>query len=144
MAIIKRETTVKASADSVWISLIDDPNRWGEWLTPIRGVEERVEEPVREGLEFHVQLGKLSAKVKVTEAVPGSRLRWKAGPGMMMAMGMSMRGTLEFQPVNGATHVFLRMVTPMMMGPMMRMMSGLNPKEEMTKTIERIRVLSNT
>lgn len=141
MAVIKRETTVKASADSVWANLIYDPNRWGEWLTPIKSVEERVGESVREGLEFHVQLGRLSAKVKVTEAVPGQRLKWKAGPGMMMAMGMSMRGTLEFRSVNGSTQVFLKMVTPMMMGPMMRMMSGLNPKEEMTKTITQIKRL---
>ncbi|MEE9248021.1 MAG: SRPBCC family protein [Dehalococcoidia bacterium] len=142
MAVIKRETTVKAPSDDVWANLIHDPNRWGEWLTPIRGVEERVRESVREGLEFQVLIGKLSGKIKITEAVPGRKLRWKAGPGMMMAMGMSMRGTLEFQPVNGSTHVFLKMVTPMMMGPMMKMMSGLNTKEEMTKTIGMIKRLS--
>lgn len=142
MAIIKRETLVKAPADTIWDKLISDPNQWGDWLTPIRGFEERVDGPVRKGLEFHVRLGKISAKIKVTEVLPGRRLKWKAGPGMMHMMGMTMRGRLEFQPRNGSTQVLLRMVTPMMMGPMMKMMSGLNSKEEMTKTIERIKLLS--
>ena len=142
MAIIKRETLVKAPVDTIWDKLISDPNRWGDWLTPIRSLEERVNGSIRKGLEFNVRLGKMGAKVRVTEVVPGRRLRWKVGPGMMLMMGMGMRGTLEFQPRNGSTHVHLRMVTPMMMAPMMGMMSGLKPKEEMTKTIELIKLLS--
>ena len=138
MAIITRETTVNASPETIWAGLIDDPNKWGDWLTPIRGVEERVGGLVEEGLEFDIRLGKIGAKIRVTEADRGRRLRWKAGPGMMLMMGMAMRGTLELQSHNGSTRVLLRMVTPMMMAPMMQMMSGLNSKEEMTATIERI------
>ena len=140
MAVIKKETFVNAPADKVWATLINDPNRWDEWLTPVRALEERVTGSVREGLEFHITLGKIGgAKIKVVEAVPGRLLRWNAGPGMMHMMGMPMRGTLELEPRDGSTHVFLKMVTPMMMAPMMGMMSGLNPNEEMTKTIERIK-----
>ncbi len=143
MATIKRETTVRTSGDEIWTALIDDPNRWPDWLTPVRGLEERVSGPVRAGTQFNIRLGKLSGRIRVTEAVKGQRLRWKAGPPMMLAMGMGMKGSLEFQGVrNGSTHVQLRMKTPMMMGPMMKMMSGLNPKDEMTKTINRIKDLS--
>lgn len=143
MAVIKRETVVNAPPEKIWSTLIEDPNRWTEWLTPIRALEERVTGSIREGLEFHIQLGKIGgAKVKVIEAAPGRLLRWNAGPGMMHMMGMPMRGTLEFQRRNGATYVYLKMVTPMMMAPMMGMMSGINPKEEMDKTIERIKRLS--
>lgn len=144
MAIIKRETTVSASPDKVWAKLINDPNGWPQWLTPVRSVEEKVAGSVREGLEFDVKLGKLGGKIKVTEATAGKRLQWKAGPAMMVAMGMAMRGTLDFETKNGGTRVFLRMVTPMMMAPMMGMMSGLNSTEEMTKTIDRIKRLSES
>lgn len=141
---ITRETTVRATGDAIWSSLIEDPNRWTEWLTPVRGIEEKVGVPVRVGTEFSVRLGKMGGKVRVTEATKGQRLRWKAGPSMMMAMGMAMKGTLELERTgNGATHVVLKMTTPM--GPMgsmmMRMMAGLNPKNEMTATINRIKSL---
>jgi hypothetical protein len=62
---------------------------------------------------------------------------------MALAMGMGMKGSLEFQEAgNGSTRVVLTMKSPMMMGPMMKMMAGLNPKDEMTKTINRIKQLS--
>lgn len=145
MATIVREATVNATGDSIWSSLIEDPNHWTEWLTPIRSLEERVSGPVRQGTEFGIRLGNLSGKFRVIEVAKGERLRWKAGPAMMLAMGMGMKGTLEFQRAgNGATRVLLRMKTPMMMGPMMKMMSGLNPKDEMTKTIARIKSLSES
>lgn len=143
MATIVREETVNAPGETIWSKLIDDPSHWVEWLTPVRGLEERVRGPVRSGTTFGVRLGKLSGKIRVLEAAVGERLRWKAGPAMMLAMGMGMKGTLEFQRAgNGRTRVRLTMRTPMMMGPMMRMMSGLDPKEEMTKTIARIKNLS--
>jgi hypothetical protein len=58
---------------------------------------------------------------------------------MMHMMGMPMRGTLVLNQHDGGTRVSLRMVTPMMMAPMMGMMSGLKPKEEMDKTIQAIK-----
>jgi hypothetical protein len=140
---IRREATVQATGDRIWEQLIADPNGWSRWLTPVRGVEEHVSGPTHEGTEFSVRLGKIGGKVKVTEAVPGQRLRWKAGPAMMLAMGMGMRGTLELRRGgNGATRVLLEMRTPAMMTPMMKMMSGLDPEREMTQTISRIRELS--
>jgi len=143
MATITREATVQATGDAIWGSLIEDPNRWTDWLTPVRGLEERVKPPVHDGLEFSVRLGKISGKIRVTEATRGKRLRWRAGPPMALAMGMGMKGSLEFQQAgNGSTRVVLKMKSPMMMGPMMKMMAGLNPKDEMTKTINRIKQLS--
>lgn len=113
MATVTREATVKATGESIWSSLIEDPNRWTDWLTPVRGLEERVKQPVHDGLEFSVRLGKISGKIRVTEATRGKRLRWNAGPPMALAMGMGMK-----------------------------MMAGLDPKDEMTKTINRIKQLS--
>ncbi len=141
---ITREATVRAPADAIWSALIADPNGWTDWLTPVRGIEERVSAPVHEGTEFSVRLGRIGGKIRVTEAAKGQRLRWKAGPSMMMAMGMAMKGTLEFERTgNGSTQVLLKMKTPM--GPMgsmmMRMMAGLSAKDEMTKTIGRIKSL---
>ena len=143
MATVKRDTTVKATGTEIWGSLIEDPNNWPSWLTPLRGLEEKAESPVRAGTGFGARIGNLSGKIKVTEATSGQKLRWKAGPGPLLAMGMGMKGTLEFHPTgNGSTHVHLTMKSPPMMAPMMKMMTGLNPKDEMTKTIGRIKELS--
>ena len=143
MAIIKKQTTVAKSPDELWNELFSDPNGWGQWLTPIQGIEEEVKGPARGGLSFGARVGKLSAKLKVTEASPGKLLRWKAGPPMLLLMGSGMRGQLELRPSNGGTRVDLRMVTPLMLGPMMKMMTGLNSNEEMTKTIGRIKELGD-
>lgn len=142
MATINRETTVHASADTIWANLFEDPNRWPDWLTPIRGLEERASGPVRAGTELSVRLGNMGGKIRVTEVTKGQRLSWKAGPGMLLAMGTGMKGSLEFQKAgNGSTRVVLKMRSPMMLGPMMKMMSGLKLKDEMTKTIGRIKEL---
>lgn len=141
MATIERETTVGASPDEVWAKLIDDPNHWTEWLTPLRGLDEKVAPHVEAGQSFGARLGNLGAKVKVVEAVAGKKLRWKAGPGPLLAMGMGMKGTLELHPHNGATHVHLTMKSPPMMRPMMQAMTGLNTADEMTNTINRIKEL---
>lgn len=142
MAVINKEIVVDATPEKIW-GLIQDPNRWSEWLTPIKALEEKVSGTVRERLEFHIQLGNMGGvKVKVKEAVPNRLLRWNAGPPMAHMMGMTMRGTLELRRANGTTHVSLRMVTPMMMAPMMRMMSGIDPREEMEKTIRQIKRLA--
>lgn len=85
-------------------------------------------------------LGRIGgAKIKVTQVVTNRGVRFNAGPGMMHMMGMPMRGTLVLHQEDGGTRVELRMVTPMMMAPMMGMMSGLKPKEEMDKTIQEIK-----
>ncbi len=142
MAIINKERTLNAPAEKVWSTLIDDPNQWPEWLTPIRSLEEKSSGKVRKGTQISVRLGSLGgAKVKVTEVVPNKRLRWKAGPAMMLMMGMGMKGTLDFQQQGDSTRVRLRMVTPMMMAPMMKMMTGLNAADEMEKTITKIKEL---
>ncbi len=141
MAVIEKEISVNAPCDKIWRDLVQDPNRWGEWLTPLRGIEEHVDGAVRAGLEFHVQLGKIGgAKIKVVEATPGNLLRWNAGPPMAHMMGMAMRGRLELRQRGAATQVTLKMVTPMMMAPMMKMMSGLNSGEEVTKTMQQIKL----
>ncbi len=89
-----------------------------------------------------MQLGNIGAKLRVLEATKGQRIRWKAGPPMLLAMGTGMKGSLEFRGTgNGVTHVQLKMKSPLMLGPLMKMMSGLNPKDEMTKTINRIKEL---
>lgn len=93
-------------------------------------------------MSFGARIGNLSGKVKVVEAVKGKKLRWKAGPGPLLAMGMGMKGTLELEQKGGTTHVHLRMKSPPMMRPMMQAMTGLNTADEMTKTINRIRELS--
>lgn len=141
MGTVRREATVNASAQTVW-SLFEDPNEWPEWLTPVRDLEEPVRGTIRQGSEFAARLGKLGGKVRVVEAVPGRKLRWKAGPAMMLAMGMGMKGTIELKSNGSSTVVVLNHKSPSMMAPMMKMMSGLNPKEEMTKTISRIKSLS--
>lgn len=141
MAVIEKETTVNGSCEKIWADLIQDPNQWDQWMTPIRGIEEHVNGPVRGGLDFHVQLGNIGgAKIKVVEATPCRLLRWNAGPAMAHMMGMPMRGTLELRQLGTGTRVIMRMVTPMMMAPMMRMMSGLNSEEEVGKTIQRIKL----
>lgn len=143
MATVKRETTVQTTGTEIWTSLIRDPNDWPTWLTPLRGLEEKVAPPVQAGTRFGAKIGNVSGKIRVTEATSGQKLRWKAGPGPLLAMGMGMKGTLEFHPSsNGSTHVHLTMKSPPMMGPMMKMMTGLDPKDEMTKTIGRIKELS--
>ena len=142
MATVKRETTVGRSSNGIWSRLINDPNGWSEWLTPLRGIDEKVGTPVAAGQSFPVRLGNLSAKMKVVEATEGRKLRWKAGPGPLLAMGMGMKGTLEFESKGESTHVQLTMKSPPMMRPMMQSMTGLNTAEEMTKTIERIKELS--
>jgi uncharacterized protein YndB with AHSA1/START domain len=141
MSTVNLKTTVQASPESVWTTLFEDPNQWPRWLSPLRGLEEAVSGPIREGTEFHVRIGKLSGKVRVVEATRGRRLRWSAGPGMMLAMGMGMKGTIELQRSDGSTHVSLTHKAPTMMMPMMKMMSGLDPKQEMTETISRIKHL---
>ena len=75
-------------------------------------------------------------------AITGKKLRWKAGPGPLLAMGMGMKGTLELHAHSGTTHVHLTMKSPPMMRPMMQAMTGLNTADEMTKTINRIKELS--
>jgi len=142
MATTKREATVNISPDEIWAKLINDPNHWSDWLTPIRGLEERVTPRVSKGQSFGARIGNLSGKVKIVEAVTGKKLRWKAGPGPLLAMGMGMKGTLEFHTQNGATHVHLTMKSPPMMRPMMQAMTGLKTADEMTKTINRIKELS--
>ncbi len=142
MATIERETTVGRSSDEIWSRLIKDPNGWTEWLTPLRGIDEKVDTPVAAGQSFSVRLGNLSAKIKVVEATEGRRLRWKAGPGPLLAMGMGMKGTLEFESKGESTHVQLTMKSPPMMRSLMQSMVGLKAADEMTKTIERIKELS--
>src|SRR5579859_2640836 len=142
MATINREATVHASAEALWSNLFADPNGWPNWLTPVRGLEERASAPARAGSELRVRLGNIGAKIRVLEATTGKQLRWKAGPSALLAMGMGMKGSVEIHSTgNGSTHVHLTMKSPPMMGPMMKMMSGLNPKDEMTKTINRIKEL---
>ena len=142
MATIDRETTVLASGEEIWTNLIQDPNHWTDWLTPLRGLEEKVTPSVSQGMSFGARIGTLSGKIKVVEAVKGKKLRWKAGPGPLLAMGMGMKGTLELEPRGGRTYVHLRMKSPPMMRPMMQAMTGLNTADEMTKTINRIKELS--
>jgi hypothetical protein len=96
---------------------------------------------VSAGQSFGARIGNLSGKIKVVEAVKGKKLRWKAGPGPLLAMGMGMKGTLELHPHNGATHVHLTMKSPPMMSPLMQAMLGLKTADEMTKTINRIKDL---
>ncbi len=143
MAVIKRETTVSASPNDLWAKLIDDPNQWPEWLAPLRGLDETVDGKVRSGLSFSARVGKLSAKVKVGKVLPGRELQWRGGPSMMLAMGSGMKGKLEFSQAGEGTKVNLTMVTPMMFAPMMKMMTGLNTDEEMTRTIENIKKLGD-
>ena len=142
MATIERETTVSASGTEIWTNLIQEPNHWQEWLTPLRGLEERVKSPVVSGLSFGARIGNLSGKIKVVEVIEGKKLRWKAGPGPLLAMGMGMKGSLELAPKNGGTDVHITMKSPPMMRPMMQAMTGLNTADEMTKTISRIKELS--
>ena len=141
MATIERETTVDTSPQELWARLINDPNRWSEWLTPLRGLDEKVATRVSDDLSFGARIGNLSGKIKVVEAVAGKKLRWKAGPGPLLAMGMGMKGTLELEPRAGGTHVQLTMKSPPMMRPMMQAMTGLNTADEMTKTISKIKEL---
>lgn len=141
MATIEREITVDTSPQELWARLINDPNRWSEWLTPLRGLDEKVASRVSDDLSFGARIGNLSGKIKVVEAVAGKTLRWKAGPGPLLAMGMGMKGTLELQARNGGTYVQLTMKSPPMMKPMMQAMTGLDTAEEMTKTISRIKEL---
>ena len=143
MAVIKRETTVSASPKDLWAKLIDDPNQWPEWLAPLRGLDETVDGKVHSGLSFSARVGKLSAKVKVGKVLPGRELQWSGGPSMMLAMGTGMRGRLEFAKAGEGTKVNLTMVTPMMLAPMMKMMTGLNVGDEMTRTIENIKRLGD-
>lgn len=142
MATVKREATVRRAGEEIWTGLIQDPNRWQDWLTPLRGLEERVDQPVRAGMRFGARIGNLSGQIRVVEADRGKRLRWKAGPGPLLAMGMGMKGTLELHPSGDATHVHLTMKSPPMMRPMMQAMTGLKVADEMTKTINRIKQLS--
>jgi len=141
MATIERETTVGASPEEIWAALIRDPNHWTDWLTPLRGLEGKVAASVSAGLSFGARIGNLSGRIKVVEAVEGRKLRWKAGPAPLLAMGMGMKGTLELHGANGQTHVHLTMSSPPMLRPMMQAMTGLNTAEEMTRTIDRIKEL---
>ena len=141
MATVKRETTVNASPEEIWTNLIQDPNHWTDWLTPLRGLEEKVSPQVSAGQSFAARIGNLSGKVKV-EAVAGKKLRWKAGPGPLLAMGMGMKGTLELHGSNGTTHVDLTMKSPPMMRSMMQAMTGFKVADEMTNSVNRIRKLS--
>ncbi len=143
MATIRKETTVSASPADLWAKIIDDPNIWPDWLTPVRGLDEVVEGKVRAGLTFSARVGKLSAKIKVRKVSPGKEIQWSGGPGMMLAMGSGMKGKLEFTPSGEGTKVNLTMVTPMMFAPMMKMMTGLNTGDEMTKTIANIKRLGD-
>ncbi len=144
MATIKRDITVRASTEEIWTSLIQDPNGWERWLTPLRGLEGKAVSPVSRGQSFAARIGNLSGKIKVVEAAPGKRLRWKAGPGPLLAMGMGMKGTLDLAAENGATHVHLAMKSPPMLGPMMQSMTGLRVGDEMTRTIGRIKELGES
>ena len=143
MAIIRKETTVTASPNDLWSKIIDDPNQWPDWLTPLRGLDETVSGSARAGLSFSARLGKLSAKMKVRTVKPGNELQWSVGPPMLLMMGSGIRGKLEFTPAGEGTKVNLTLVTPMMLGPMMKMMTGLKAADEMTKTIDKIKELGD-
>lgn len=142
MSKIVKQTTVRVGAEQVWARLVEDPNHWSDWLTPVRRCEAPVQATVAQGLEFPVLLGKMSGKILVTEVTRARRLRWRAGPAMMLAMGMGMKGTMGLEPDgSGGTRVTLEMRLPM--GPMgsmmMRTMAGLDSKDEMTRTIGRVK-----
>lgn len=143
MAIIRKETTVSASPSELWAKIIEDPNVWPDWLTPVRGLDEVVSGKVRAGLSFSARVGKLSAKIKVRKVSRNKEIQWSGGPGMMLAMGTGMKGKLVFTPSGEGTKVSLTMVTPLMLAPMMKMMTGLNTPEEMTKTIAKIKELGD-
>lgn len=143
MAIIRKETTVSASPSELWAKIIEDPNVWPDWLTPVRGLDEVVSGKVRAGLSFSARVGKLSAKIKVRKVSRNKEIQWSGGPGMMLAMGTGMKGKLVFTPSGEGTKVNLTMVTPLMLAPMMKMMTGLNTPEEMTKTIAKIKELGD-
>ncbi|MHB1487971.1 MAG: SRPBCC family protein [Acidimicrobiales bacterium] len=145
MSKITEQTTVHATPEEVWAKLIEDPNHWGDWLTSVRKLEATVRGTITPGLEFPVLLGKMSGKILVTEVAVARQVRWKAGPAMMLAMGMGMKGTFRLEPNgNGGSQVTLEMKSPM--GPMgsmmMRMMAGLDSKDEMTRTIGRVKELA--
>ena len=145
MGVVTREATVNATENEIWAALIDDPNRWPEWLTPLAGLEDEVSGSAREGLEFGARIGRMGGRIRIVEAKRGERLRWQAGPSALLAMGMGMSGTLELHAAGDhATHVHLRMKSPLgpMGGRLMKMMAGLTSKDEMTKTIARIKELS--
>ncbi len=132
-----RTVEIGAPPEKIW-EVLSDGNRWPEWLTPIRGLEETAPAVLHEGDEFHVALGKMGgAKIKVTEVTTKRRLRWNAGPGMAHMMGMPMKASLELQ-LQGVnrTRVVLTMITPMMMAPMMGMMTGLKAKDEVERTVQ--------
>lgn len=143
MATVRRETTVSASPSDLWSKIIDDPNVWPDWLTPVRGLDEVVDGKVRAGLTFSARVSKLSAKIKVRKVTLGKEIQWSGGPGMMLAMGSGMKGKLEFTPSGDGNKVNLTMVTSMMFAPMMKMMTGLNTGEEMTKTIDNIKKIGD-
>ena len=143
MGTIRKETTVSASPSDLWAKLIEDPNVWPDWLTPVRGLDEVVSGKVHAGLTFSARVGKLSAKIKVRKVSQGREIQWSGGPGMMLAMGSGMKGKLVFTKSGEGTKVNLTMVTPMMFAPMMKMMTGLNTGDEMNKTIANIKRLGD-
>lgn len=142
MATIEREATVNASADQIWGGLISDPNNWPSWLGPLEGLEEKVSPPVAGGMKFGAKIGNMSGKIRILEAEKGRRIRWRAGPGPLVAMGMGMGITIDFSGSGDSTKVNLTAKSTPMMGGMIKAMTGIDPEEAMTNTVNSIKQLS--
>lgn len=131
---------INASPDKVW-EVISDGKRLPDWLTPIRGVDTvEPQGPLAAGTQVEATIGNLGgAKLKFKEAEKGRKLRWTAGPFMAYMMMMPMKIQVDLEPRGDNTSVTVTFKTPMMIAPLMKMMTGLNFGEEAPNTVQKLK-----
>ena len=131
---------IQAPADKVW-GVITNGERLSDWLSPVSNVE-GIEPagPLAAGSKLEVTIGKIGgAKLNIKEAQRGRTLRWNAGPAMAHMMRMPMKIELDLQPRGETTTATITFKTNPMIAPLMKMMTGLNFKEEAPNTVQKLK-----
>ncbi len=143
MPVNEHRVTVNASPAKVW-SVISEADNLMNWLSPIKGLDEKETGPITVGRRMKGQLGNASgASLRFKTVEANRQLSWDAGPAMAHMMMMPMRVSITIEPAgeSGST-VNARFKSAMMIAPMMKMMSGLDFSEEVVTTANSIKELA--
>ncbi len=143
MPIHEHSVTVNAAPSKVW-SVISEADNLLNWLSPIKGLEEKESGPITTGRKIKGQLGNANgASFRFKTVEPNRQQSWNGGPAMAHMMMMPMRASVTIEPAgeSGSTVTF-RGKIPMMLAPMMKAMSGLDFAEEVVTTTNNIKELA--
>lgn len=136
----KASTQINASPELVW-EVVTNGRRMAEWLSPVRAVSEvSPPGPLQPGSKLEATIGNVGgAKINIKDARKGRRLYWSAGPQMAHMLGMPMHAEIELAGDEKQTQATITFKSNMMMGPLMRMMTGLDFGEEAPQTVSKLK-----